>query len=184
MSLYYRDSDGKRYQMITDTAFDDWTTTSDIMFMRLPTGLSGTPYFIADKGEAARRLTGRRTLSSTNAKDEPTVAEGSFICFYGRNTGPVSGQSCGEVISKGVRFGTTSAEPNMIYASGTAYYVRVDGPSSSMKCIGGDSGAPWFAYTTAFGVMSRCAENHVGTTTVAYYTSMDSAYAKGYRLGY
>lgn len=81
-------------------------------------------------------------------------------------------------------FSTNAAEPQMTSGSGTSYYVSVRAPSATIKCAGGDSGAPWFALSIAFGTMSRCAENHIGTDTVAYYTSMDAAYAKNYRLAY
>lgn len=76
-------------------------------------------------------------------------------------------------------------EPEMKAGSGISYYVGVQGPSTTMKCQGGDSGAPWFALSVAWGTMSRCAEYHVNSTdTYAIYTSMDAAYAKNYRLSY
>lgn len=61
----------------------------------------------------------------------------------------------------------------------------VRGPSAGLRCQSGDSGAPWFAYTTAFGIMSSCGENLVnGTDSAANYTSMDAAYARNYRLAF
>lgn len=49
---------------------------------------------------------------------------------------------------------------------------------------GGDGTAPFFAYTTVFEVMSRCAENHIGSDSVDYYTSLDMGYSLNYRLAY
>ena len=90
------------------------------------------------------------------------------------------------MVAKGVVIALNPSEPMMTAGSGISYYVAVQGPSTTMKCQGGDSGAPWFALSVAFGTMSRCAENWVngGADSYAYYTSMDAAYAKNYRLAY
>jgi hypothetical protein len=182
IGMNYKDTNGTTTQLGVDPNLSAWTTHGDMLFLTLGAGLLPSSQFFADKGTAARTLTGRRTLSTTSVKSGTTA--GSMICFYGRTTGPVSGQSCGEVVAKGVVLSLNASEPMMAAGSGTSYYVAVQGPSATMKCQGGDSGAPWFALSIAWGTMSRCAENWVGSDSYAYYTSMDAAYAKGYRLSY
>ena len=183
IGMNYKDTNGTTTPLGIDPNLSAWTTHGDMLFLRLATGLSPSSYFYADKGSAARLLTGRRTMTTTNVKTGTTA--GSMICFYGRTTGPISGQSCGEVVAKGVVLALNPSEPMMTAGSGTSYYVAVQGPSTTMKCQGGDSGAPWFALSVAWGTMSRCAEYWVnGTDSYAYYTSMDAAYAKSYRLSY
>lgn len=51
----------------------------------------------------------------------------------------------------GVVLALNPSEPMMKAGSGTSYYVAVQGPSTSMKCQGGDSGA-----ATAVPHGSRC----------------------------
>jgi hypothetical protein len=182
LGITYTDTDGKSHTLSGDPSLSAFTTHHDMLFLILPAGLQPSTLFFADKGTAARALTGRRTIASTTAKVGTTA--GSWICFYGRTTGPVTGQSCGEVTSKGDVFAFQSSDVGMTVATGTSYYVRVQAPSATMKCAPGDSGAPWFALSIAFGTMARCAENWSGANTVAYYTSMDIAYAKNYRLNY
>lgn len=184
VGMSYVDTDGKSYILSADSNLSAFTTHHDMLFMSFPSGLLPSNQFFADKGTAARVLTGRRTMTSTTAKVGTTTA-GSWVCFYGRTTGPVSGQSCGEVVSKGDVIPLQTSDAGMTASSGTSYYVKVQAPTATMKCAGGDSGAPWFSLSIAFGTMSRCGENYGGgSNTVAYYTSMDAAYAKSYRLGY
>lgn len=182
IGMNYKDTNGTTTQLGVDPNLSAWTTHGDMLFLTLAAGLSPSSQFFADKGTAARLLTGRRTMTTTSVKSGTTA--GSMVCFYGRTTGPVSGQSCGEVVAKGVVLTLSASEPMMTAGSGTSYYVAVQGPSTTMKCQGGDSGAPWFALSIAWGTMSRCAENWVGSDSYAYYTSMDAAYAKSYRLSY
>lgn len=184
IGMTYKDTNGTTTTLGIDFNLNDWTTHGDMLFLTLASGLAPSNLFFAQKATAARQLTGRRSLATTEVKSG-TIA-GSTICFYGRTTGPVSGQSCGEVVAKGVVLALDPNEPMMKAGSGTSYYVAVQGPSTTMKCQGGDSGAPWFALSIAWGTMSRCAENWVngGADSYAYYTSMDAAYAKGYRLSY
>jgi hypothetical protein len=183
IGMRYKDTDGTMSTLGVDFNLNAWTTHGDMLALTLASGLSPSPYFFAEKGTAARQLTGRRTMTTTNVKTGTTA--GTMVCFYGRTTGPVYGQSCGEVVAKGVVLALNSSEPMMTAGSGTSYYVAVQAPSTTMKCQGGDSGAPWFALSVAFGTMSRCGEYWVnGTDSYAYYTSMDAAYAKSYRLAY
>jgi hypothetical protein len=176
-SLFYTDTDGRRYELIRDTGLTIYSSKEDIMFLRFPAGLTGLGEFFANRNEGARAVTGRRTLSTTQTRT--STAQGTYICFYGMASSPTHGQGCGDV-----RFKEFAVAPDahMTSSAGPSYYVHVQGPTSGMRCTGGDSGAPWFAFNTAFGVMSRCGENWIGTESVAYYTSLDAAYARNYRL--
>lgn len=129
-------------------------------------------------------LKGRRLKGST--------ATGSYICKYGRNSGPVYGPTCGEVTSK--NFNPNYTAPNSPYAcsNGPSYvycqnsFVEVQSRTSEkMYCRGGDSGAPIFAYDIAFGILSGCANYSGSDETYNYiYTSMDEAYTLGFSLVY
>lgn len=144
----------------------------DWMLLLKPSGLGTVAEFFGNRNEAARKLTGRATTSSTNARVTDNVTQGSMVCFYGMRTGPTYGQSCGEVTYKGYQFG-----------GGVGYNVQIEG---SMTCNQGDSGAPVFAWNTAFGIVNRCSPyaTSQGQTTVMTYTSIDAVYASGFSLVY
>jgi hypothetical protein len=112
-------------------------------------------YFYADAWRAA---TGRRTRAATTT--------GAVHCHYGRN----GGYNCGSVQSTVANPGNLCGPNNNVACN--AVYVRVAG--SSLFCIGGDSGGPWFTGTTlAAGI------HFAGPTTggsPCYYTSTDWAY--------
>lgn len=155
------------YASLKDDGKEDW------VFLSLPQALSALPEFYGNRNEAARKLTGRRTQSSTSAKITDGVTQGSNVCFYGMRTGVLYGQSCGEVTYKNVNFG-----------GGFGYFVQIEGPS--ITCNHGDSGAPVFAWTTAFGIVSGCGapSNTQGAGVRMVYTSTDAVYAAGYSLAY
>ncbi|HEU0100219.1 MAG TPA: S1 family peptidase [Allosphingosinicella sp.] len=172
--------DGTReYALTGDTRLNRNDGYADMRFFKIPT-TDWLPQFYGNKGEAARALTGRRTISSTSAKYTDGVAQGTVICFYGQTTGPVSGQGCGEVTFKQVYFPAGGGTPTAGVAG--SYYLQFLG---SFACAPGDSGAPVFAYNTAFGVLSGC--DTVGTDIrqrTAAYTSTDLAYANSFTLAY
>jgi hypothetical protein len=162
-----------------------YDNSSDIMFVRAPVGLDASNTFFGQRNEAARVVTGRRTLANTNTKGGTaqgswvagsSTVQGTQVCFYGQRTGPTFGQSCGEVTFKGVRYN----------CGGTAcggWFVEIQG---TMTCNQGDSGAPVFAWQTAFGVLNGCDPyaTTAGATTRVSYTSIDAMYARGYALKY
>lgn len=162
---------GRRYRLVGGFLRRD-DSGADIMFWGLPSGLTAVPEFYGNRNEAARVLTGRRTISSTNATVTDNVSQGSVVCFYGMRTGPTFGQSCGEVTYKGYALG-----------GGTGYYVQIEG---TMTCNSGDSGAPVFAWNTAFGIVRGCSPlaTTAGGTRYMTYTSTDALYAHGYSLAY
>ena len=155
------------YGSLVDNTKEDW------VFLNLPTKLSAVGEFYGNKNEAARKLTGRRTQSSTDARVTDGVAQGSTVCFYGMRTGVLYGQSCGEVTYK-----------NINYGGGQGYFVQVEGPSITFNF--GDSGSPVFAWSTAFGIVSGCGNpsNTQNTGQRITYTSTDAVYARGYSLAY
>lgn len=172
----YKDASGKMYTLVEDAGLFLNTGNADIRFLKTPFGLGSASEFYANRNEAARTLTGRRTIASTTGTDSnqgaaSTATTGTFVCFYGMRTGPTNGQGCGEVTFNG--YG---------YDAGPGYFVRIKG---TFACNSGDSGAPVFAYTTAFGVLSGCIT--LSNSPVANqmdYTSMDAAAAYGYTLWY
>lgn len=178
----YVDTDGKRYNLITDTSSVVYDSKRDFLFLRFPTGLTGLPQFIGNKGESPRSLTGRRTLASTEAKITDGTPQGSWICFYGVTSSPTYGQGCGEVYWKYIDYTHPTASPG----TGPSYYATIIGPTTGLRCGPGDSGGPVFAWQTAFGVVTACSENsyNAGKDSVLYYSSTDAAYAAGYRLAY
>ena len=180
--IFYTDTDGRRYQLIFDPNLNLFTTKEDVLFLRFPAGLTGLPQFHANRNESPRVLTGRRTLGTTNVASG--TAQGSWVCYYGMRSSPTHGQGCGEVRYKEFAASISTGHGKMTVSNGPSYYVQVQGPTSGMRCGPGDSGAPWFAYTVAFGIMSSCGENMIGNLSVANYTSMDAAYARNYRRAY
>lgn len=174
----FRDASGRQHTLTVHPSLNLDNNNGDIAFWIAPVGLSAQPQFYANKNEAARTLTGRRTRASTtgtvtNLGQNSTATSGTFVCFYGRKTGPVTGQACGEVTYNGFQYNSASA----------GYLVEIEG---DFACFGGDSGAPVFAYTIAFGIENGC--RVVSTTVVQnntmHYTSMDLAYDRGFRLSY
>ncbi len=103
----------------------------------------------------------------------------AHICHLGQ-TSPTDAtlmQSCGEVISvSGPRLnhgGNTFVHvTNTGSGAGTA---RAAGTKGTLRCVGGDSGGPWFAYTSAYGVLSQCTWADTGRTITetAIFTSVE-----------
>ncbi|EPF87826.1 hypothetical protein GCM10025882_21980 [Acinetobacter gyllenbergii] len=87
-------------------------------------------------------------------------------------------QSCGEVDS----INSSNADGNgntfvvVKNTNGNAGHDHTTG-QGSLRCYPGDSGGPWFALTTGYGIMHSCAwqtQNNSSTpVTIAIYTSLD-----------
>ena len=161
-----------RHSLLVSAISYHFDNREDWMLLLKPSGLTTLAEFFGNRNEAARKLTGRRTMSSTDARVTDNVAQGSVVCFYGMRMGPTYGQSCGEVTYKGYQFG-----------GGAGYNVQIEG---NMTCNQGDSGAPVFAWNIAFGIVNRCSPlaTSQGQTTVMTYTSIDAVYASGFSLVY
>lgn len=137
-----------------------------------------TNQFYADSGSTPRTLTARASrLYDTRVKS--TTVKGSYICHLGQTsqTDQTLIQSCGEVTS--VTGGSFAGGSTFVHVSNTqsgAGTVRTSG-LGTLRCVGGDSGGPWFAVTTAYGVQSGCAwaDTAKTITDVVVYTSLDYA---------
>jgi hypothetical protein len=180
-NLSYTDTDAKTYQLIIDTGLSLWNPKEDVLFLRFPTGLTGVAQFYGNKNEAARTVSGVRNISTTNVKT--ATVQGTYVCYYGMTSSPTYGQGCGTVTVKEFLI-AASGGMQTTSSSLSSTYVQVQGPTSLMRCAPGDSGAPWFAIGVAFGIMSRCAENWVGTDSVGIYTSVDVIAKKGYKVAF
>lgn len=178
-NFIYQDG-GKEYQLYSDSRLNVDGSYADMRFFRIPSTLTWVPEFYGNRNEAARPLTGRRTIDSTSARYTDGVTQGSFLCFYGRATGPSNGQGCGEVVFKRVYFPSSGGgwdnEPG-------SYFIQILG---NFGCLPGDSGSPVFAWNTAFGVVKGCDTTGSSTAVQRYmtYTSTDFAYSKGFSLAY
>jgi hypothetical protein len=137
-----------------------------------------TNQFYADSGSTPRTLTARASrLYDTRVKS--TTVKGSYICHLGQTsqTDQTLIQSCGEVTS--VTGGSFAGGNTFVIVSNTqsgAGTVRTSG-LGTLRCVGGDSGGPWFAVTTAYGVQSGCAwaDTAKTITDIVVYTSLDYA---------
>ena len=85
IAMRYKDTNGTTTMLGIDGNLKEWSTHGDMLFLTLASGLVPSSYFFADKGAAARQLTGRRTMTTTNIKAGTTA--GTMVCFYGRTTG-------------------------------------------------------------------------------------------------
>lgn len=177
-----QDSDGTTKTLTLDSpTMRVNNSTMDLMFLVAPTAVG---QFYADTSSPPRTVTATRSRTSTNASNgTPTTkgtTTGSFVCHLGQDFAG-SGyfvQSCGEVIStSGSNSSAPPASGNFVVVRNTQSgvgTVRTSG-TGTLKCFRGDSGGPWFAGTTAFGVMSACAWSDSAKTIASYavYTSVD-----------
>lgn len=178
-NFIYQDG-GREYQLYSDNRLNADHGYADMRFFRIPSALTWYAQFYGNRNEAARALTGRRTITSTNARYTDNVAQGSQVCFYGRVTGPTNGQACGEVVFKRVYF--PSSGPGRDNEAGS-YFMQVLG---KFGCLPGDSGAPVFAWNTAFGVVKGCDTTGSSASVDRYmtYTSTDYIYDRDFSLAY
>jgi hypothetical protein len=168
------------------------TPSMDIAIITPPTGLLLEPKFKADQTGPLRTLTGRRSKTATTSSS--STATGSIVCFFGRNTGAAEGQICGEVWS--TTFAPVATEIRndcsnslTVVTACNQLFVQVGKHPASLKpftCNDGDSGAPWFALNTAFGIMksSSALRNNTSPGRYCVYTSTDAFYDLGYSLAY
>ncbi|WP_228704164.1 S1 family peptidase [Acinetobacter gyllenbergii] len=186
--LNYKDKDGTQYAISPVTGMYRNDTAMDLAFMKAgsTTAQQAVPEFYADTTSPARALTGKRNRTSTVVKSG--TVKGSYVCHLGQ-TSPTNSaliQSCGEVIS------ITGANHN----GGNTYIVVSNTQSGAgtnhtsglgtLRCVRGDSGGPWFALNTAFGIQSSCSWKDSGETitNTVVYTSVDYLNDLGAQLVY
>jgi hypothetical protein len=150
------------------------------------TGVPVDARFYADNSGTPRTVTGRRTKGETNQRElsgTTLVREGSVVCWYGQASGPTRGQQCGAVVNTHYNPGQCPAgsgnpcEDNYIE-------VRAEWGKPRFYATDGDSGAPVFAWNTAFGIASRSFYYTDGTAENLVYTSIDEPYYWSYSLCY
>jgi len=158
----YTGNDGASHTLVASPL--NRSANHDIMFL---TGSTTFPAeFFPDSSSIIRSVTGTRLRTSTNTNG--WFSSGSNICHNGQTTG----KSCGEVDSIKYR-------PTHSLGCGTAVcnavFVTVKGPN--LACAGGDSGGPWYATNTAFGIHSAGSSRGVlpGQCDLAIYSSVDYA---------
>lgn len=102
----------------------------------------------------------RSTVTSITQRTNQTV--GTFVCHQGATTN----YSCGEIVANN----TTTC-----YSAPTCdpVWVRVEG--ENLVCFGGDSGGPWFAGSSAYGLHHGGPENQPtpADCSFAIYTAID-----------
>ena len=119
------------------------------------------PLFFADTARTvSRAVSGQRGVADTTA--------GDFVCHRGERTG----YSCALV-----ELTDFAPAGDLCGGACTASWVTVAGP----HCGGGDSGAPVFADTTAFGIVKGGSYRGDGTCAFYFYMSVDYLPA-GWRL--
>jgi hypothetical protein len=168
----------------------------DFSFYR--SSIAPEPKFVAATGEV-RTLTGRRTKANTDEKLDLADPRGAYVCFYGRVTGPKRGQVCGEVndVWHNPNYPMDASQNQFGCSNGPTvipceynYVEVVPSGTSPLYCFGGDSGAPVFAYTIAFGILSGCSQildasgNPTDSAVNLIYTSIDELYYYNYSLIY
>ena len=119
------------------------------------------PLFFADTARTtSRTVTGQRSVADTTA--------GDFVCHRGERTG----YSCALV-----ELTDFAPAGDLCGGACTPSWVTVAGP----QCGGGDSGAPVFMGTTAFGIVKGGSYRGDGTCAFYFYMSVDYLPA-GWRL--
>lgn len=181
----YSDRDGTKYiipllpasQPISSGWRDD--SVADLGF--LPAGTSSTQAakaeFYADSSVNFRKLTATKTRAGT-PYDNGTV-NGAYICHLGKTGQYVTTltQSCGEVES--ISGGNAENNGNTFViiknTNGNAGHDHTTG-QGSLRCYPGDSGGPWFALTTGYGIMHACfwkGQDSTSPVDISIYTSLD-----------
>ncbi|WP_298890276.1 hypothetical protein [Acinetobacter sp.] len=177
--LSYTDKDGSKYPVTTVSSIFD--SRGDLGFITASHATS-TGQFYADNTANPRTVSAVQSRSGTRVASGTVT--GSYICHLGQTspTDQTLMQSCGEVSSingqgsDGVGGNTYVIVKNTKSGGGTTYNPSTDG-IGTLRCVGGDSGGPWFAYTTAYGIQSGCAwfDNAKKQTKIVVYTSLDYA---------
>ena len=123
-------------------------------------------------------FTGRRTWNETNARQTngtTLVAEGTVVCWYGQASGPTRNRQCGAVTSKHYNPGDCPHNSG-IPCEDSFIKVEPEWGRPRFYATDGDSGAPVFAWNTAFGVLSRAMYYSDGTAPFVAYSSIDEPY--------
>ena len=148
-------------------------------------GDSFSPTFFAGDGFTVRAVTGYRSRDSLSEG----VTSGSYLCKYSAQSGR---RSCGRVKARyfapGVEYQKENPDSRCSSASGasgtscTLDYVQVV-PAATvsgdyrLEAQGGDSGGPWFANNTAFGIHGGSFRRTLsGPVEWAYFTPIDAAF--------
>ncbi|EEY76956.1 hypothetical protein D3C81_554220 [compost metagenome] len=181
----YKDRDGTQYviPLLTGASpTSGWRDDSVADLGFLPAGTTSTQLakaeFYADSSVNFRKLTATKTRSGT-AWDNGTV-NGSYICHLGKTGGYATTltQSCGEVesINSGNADNVGNTFVRVKNTNGSAGSTHTTG-LGSLRCYHGDSGSPWFALTTGYGITHSCEWQTEGNDTTpalyAIYTSLD-----------
>lgn len=181
----YSDRDGTKYkipllpssQPITSGWRDDGVADLGFLPVGTTTAQAAKAEFYADSSVNYRKLTATKSRAGT-AWDNGTV-NGAYICHLGKTAENATTltQSCGEVDS--INAPNLDGNGNTFVVvkntDGNAGYPHTGG-LGSLRCYGGDSGSPWFALTTGYGIMHSCAwqgANSSTPVTIATYTSLD-----------
>lgn len=181
----YNDRDGTQYiipLLAGASPTSGWRDDSVADLGFLPAGTSSTQAakaeFYADSSVNFRKLTATKSRTGT-AWDNGTV-NGAYICHLGKTsaTATTLTQSCGEV--EAINSANTDNVGNTFVrvknTNGSAGSTHNTG-LGSLRCYRGDSGSPWFALTTGYGISHSCAWQTEGDDTTpalyAIYTSLD-----------
>lgn len=170
--ITYTDKDGSRFQM--NRVKRQMNAKNDMAFYTA-SGQVGSPTFYPDSGSVPRKLVGWTSVSQTEKSS--FLKEGSFVCTYGQTTAQ---QSCGEVTSlefipdpykNGQRVGCGAEGATFISCGPNFVKVepKVKAGQPYLRCEGGDSGGPWFAYGNAYGIHKGGSVRN-GNCDYAYYT--------------
>jgi hypothetical protein len=127
------------------------------------------------------------------------AVNGTFVCWFGGHYGPPqainhsthsqahpgAGQQCGEVNAKYVRLDRCGPTGNLACDHAWVEVLPKEGESYFVAAEG-DSGAPVFAWNTAFGIItnSRWYDANTGRSTAMWYTPIDEIYRNNYVLLY
>lgn len=170
--ITYTDKDGSRFQM--NRVKRQMNEKNDMAFYTA-NGQVGSPTFYPDSSSVPRKLIGWKSVSQT--EQSSFLKEGSFVCTYGQTTAQ---QSCGEVTSvaftpdpykNGRRAGCGPVGSPFIECGPNFVKVepKVKAGQPYLRCEGGDSGGPWFAYGNAYGIHKGGLVRN-GNCEYAYYT--------------
>ncbi|MGB7374149.1 S1 family peptidase [Pontixanthobacter sp.] len=179
------DSPTRGYVLSVPTGREAFNADMDLQWMSAPSGHAAVGEFYADHSSTVRRVTGYCSVANTTQANDWINRKGTFICHYGKTTG----QSCGEVIYTDAAPAYANDPANDKYgcSNGPTYVAcndsfvevrnKVVAGETQLACFGGDSGGPWFAYGTAFGIHSggRKTSSNPGQCQAAYYTPIEKA---------
>lgn len=153
----YADKDGTKF--LLNLKRRQMNGKNDMSFYVPSTKQAAIPNFYVDGSTVSRKLTG--FTSQTSTEEKTSSQPGSFICHYGQTTDI---QSCGEVVDKTYKPNIVDRNGNSVGCGFTSTpfvpcgdnFVLVEpkyvAGQNDLRCLGGDSGGPWFAYGNAYGI--------------------------------